>query len=164
MVLVQKVHQLQEQQFNFNGGGSGSYETDDILVIASNRARYREKMDPGNWELHLTSGSKTVSLIDDSGANTNPILANSKREFNVVSGSIANGVYETATTTATATDLGSHGLFYPESGMIILNPNSMISSSGDYNRNDNRGVIEPLTKSTSTNDYDHRKLLMSIKR
>ena len=152
----------QTEQFNFNGGGSGSYPTEDIFVIAANRARYREKMDPGNWELHLTSGSKTVKLIDDSGAGSDPTLATSKREFNVVSGSITNGVYESATTTATATVSGSHGLFYPESGMIILNPNSLVSGSG-YDRNDDRGVIEPLTKSTSTNDYDHRKLLMSIK-
>ena len=151
-----------EDRFTFEASDGAHTTPSYIYAISIARQQLREKMDPGNWELHLTSGSKTVSLIDDSGANTNPTLANSKREFNVVSGSIANGVYEPATTTATATVSGSHGLFYPESGMIILNPNSLVSGSG-YNRNDNRGVIEPLTKSTCTNDYDHRKLLMSIK-
>jgi len=149
----------QTTQFNFNGGGSGSYESDDIFVISVTRARYREKMDPGNWELHLVSGSTTIKLIDDSGANTNPAASSAKREFNVVSGSVANGVYEVATTTATATNSGSYGLFYPESGMIILNPNALQSGSGYDN---SRGVIEAPTKSASTNNYDHRKLLYSI--
>tara|TARA_B100000029_G_scaffold493037_1_gene555087 strand:+ start:20 stop:1057 length:1038 start_codon:yes stop_codon:yes gene_type:complete len=150
----------QTEQFNFNGGGSGSYPTEDIFVIAANRARYREKMDPGNWELHLTSGSSTVKLIDDSGANTNPTAGVAKREFNIVSGSIANGTYEKATTTATITNSGSYGLFYPEQGMLVLNPNALQSGSGyDHQKT---SVIEPLTKSTSTNNYEHRKLLESI--
>ena len=157
--LRQVMLPAQTTQFNFNGGGSGSYQSDDIFVISVGRARYREKMDPGNWELHLTSGSNTIRLIDDSNANTKPEAGASKREFNVVSGSIDNGVYEVATTTATATNSGSYGLFYPESGMIILNPNSLQSGSGYDN---SRGFIEPLTKSSSTNNYDHRKLLESI--
>jgi len=168
--IRQVILPQQTTKFNFNGGGSGSYESEDIFVIAANRARYREKMDPGNWELILQSGSKrspgdtsgstTIHLIDDSGAGVNPTLATSKREFNVVSGSIANGVYETATTTATATDLGSHGLFYPESGMIILNPNALASGLG---LSANNKYIESLGTSESSNDLNHRKLFNSIK-
>ena len=158
--LRQVLLPAQTTQFNFDGGGSGSYLSDEVFVVAANRARYREKMDPGNWELHLNSGSNTINLIDDSGANKNSLLGNAKREFNVVSGSVANGIYEIATTTATATSSGSYGLFYPESGMIILNPNSLQSGSG-YNHS--RGYIEPLTKSSSTNNYNHRKLFNSIK-
>jgi hypothetical protein len=154
----------QTTQFNFNGGGSGSYNSDDIYVVAVNRAQYREKMDPGNWELHLQSGSganaDTIKLIDDSGANKNQILGAAKREFNIVSGSITDGVYQTATTTATATNSGSYGLFYPESGMIVLNPNALQSGSGYDN---SRGFIEPTVKSTGTNNYNHRKLFNSIK-
>ena len=149
----------QTTKFNFNGGGSGTYESEDIFIIAANRARYREKMDPGNWELHLNSGSNTVKLVDDSGASSNPQSGAAKREFNVVSGSIADGVYEGATTTATSTTSGSYGLFYPEQGMILLNPNSLQSGSG-YDHL--QGYIEPLGKSAASNDYNHRKLLHSI--
>tara|TARA_Y100001963_G_scaffold113425_1_gene157103 strand:+ start:278 stop:1315 length:1038 start_codon:yes stop_codon:yes gene_type:complete len=149
----------QTTKFDFNGGGSGSYESDDIFILSVNRARYREKMDPGNWELHLISGSTTIKLIDDSGANKNPAIGNTKREFNVVTGSIANGVKEIATTTATATNSGSYGLFYPESGMIILNPNALQSGSGYDN---SRGVIEAPSISADSNSYDHRKFLYSI--
>ena len=159
--LRQVLLPAQTTQFNFDGGGSGSYLSDEVFAIAVNRARYREKMDPGNWELHLTSGSNTINLIDDSNANTNPQLGNAKREFNVVSGSVANGVYEVATTTATSTSSGSYGLFYPEAGMIILNPSAIASGSG--HNIGVRGVVEPLTRSSSTNNYNHRKLFNSIK-
>jgi len=159
--LRQVLLPAQTTQFNFDGGGSGSYLSDEVFAIAVNRARYREKMDPGNWELHLTSGSNTINLIDDSNANTNPQLGNAKKEFNVVSGSVANGVYEAAITTATSTSSGSYGLFYPEAGMIILNPSAIASGSG--HNIGVRGVVEPLTRSSSTNNYNHRKLFNSIK-
>ena len=159
--LRQVLLPAQTTQFNFDGGGSGSYLSDEVFAIAVNRARYREKVDPGNWELHLTSGSNTINLIDDSNANTNPQLGNAKREFNVVNGSVANGVYEVATTTATSTSSGSYGLFYPEAGMVILNPSAIASGSG--HNIGVRGVVEPLTRSSSTNNYNHRKLFNSIK-
>ena len=169
--LRQVLLPAQTTQFNFNGRGSGSHLSDDVFAIVCNRARYREKMDPGNWELHLASGSKrspgdtsgsvTIKLIDDSGAGSDPTVGAAKREFNVVSGSIADGIYETATTAATATKSGSFGLFYPEMGMVILNPSAIASGSG--HNIGARGVVEPLVKSTSTNNYNHRKLFDSIK-
>jgi len=157
--LRQVLLPAQTTQFNFHGGSGTDYKVEDVFAISINRARYREKMDPGNWELHLSSGSRSIRLIDDSGANTNPQLGNAKREFNVVSGSIANGTHTTAAQTATSTNSGSYGLFYPEMGMIILNPNSL--ASGSVNTSES-SFIEPLVKSTSTNDLNHRKLLKSI--
>jgi len=159
----------QTTSFNFNGRGSGSHPSDDVFAIVCNRARYREKMDPGNWELHLASGSKRsagdtsgshfIKLIDDSGAGADPTIGNAKREFNVVSGSIADGIYETATTRATSTNSGSYGLFYPEMGMIVLNPVALASGSGNLA---GAGVVAPLVKSSAANNYEHRKLLHSI--
>ena len=158
--LRQVLLPAQTPPFPFKGDGTQNYYSDDVFVIAVNRARYREKMDPGNWELRLTSGSSTISLIDDSGGNENPEAGWTKREFNVVSGSVANGVHTTASASAAASNSGSHGLFYPESGMIILNPNSLASGSGKVA---SAKYIEPLTKSASTNNYEHRKLFTSIK-
>ena len=141
-----------------------TYDGEYIYSLVVQRARLREKMDPGNWELHLQSGSgtdaDTISLIDDSGANANAQIGSSKREFNVVSGSVLNGVHTTATATATATSSGSYGLFYPESGIIILNPNSLQSGSGYDN---SQGYIEPVGTSADSNDLNHRKLFNSIK-
>mgnify|MGYP001317953439 FL=1 len=157
--LRQVLLPAETTQFNFHGGSGTDYKSEDVFAIAVNRARYREKMDPGNWELHLSSGSRSIRLIDDSDANKNPQLGNAKREFNVVSGSVANGVHTTASTTATSTNSGSYGLFYPELGMIILNPNSL--ASGSVNTSES-AFIEPLVRSTGTNNLNHRKLLKSI--
>ena len=42
---------------------------DDIYAIAINRARLKDRLDPGNWELCISgSGGKSLlRLIDDSG-------------------------------------------------------------------------------------------------
>ena len=156
--LRQVLLPAQTTQFNFHGDSGENFYSDDVFAVVANRARYREKMDPGNWELHLTSGSNIINLIDDSNANKNPLLGNSKREFNVVSGSVANGVYTTASASAAASNSGSYGLFYPEMGMVVLNPNSIASGSAEVG-----AAVQPVGTSTATNDYNHRKLYNSIK-
>ena len=161
--LRQVGRPAQSTQFNFKGDGTVNYYSDDVFAVVANRARYREKMDPGNWELHLTSGSNTIKLIDDSGANKNAQIGSSKREFNVVSGSVLSGVYTTASASAAATNSGSYGLFYPETGMVILNPNSL-AASGSYGSNHSSSMyIEPLGTSADSNDLNHRKLFASTK-
>ena len=51
-----------EAQFNFAGSKKPKY----IYAISVARQQLREKMDPGNWELHLSgSGTSTMKLIDD---------------------------------------------------------------------------------------------------
>ena len=161
--LRQVILPAEATRFNFHGDSGENYYSDDVFAIVCNRARYREKMSPGNWELHLQSGSgansDTIRLIDDSGATAEATIGASKREFNVVSGSIADGIHTTASASAAASNSGSYGLFYPEMGMIILNPNSLASGSGYH---PSAKYIEPLVKSTSTNDLNHRKLLHSI--
>ena len=156
--LRQVLLPAQTTKFNFSGGGSTNYYSNDVFAIVTNRARYREKMDPGNWELKLSYNNGWVTLIDDSGASANSTIAESKREFNVVSGSIANGIYQTASAKATATNSGSYGLFYPEMGMVVLNPNSIASGSAEVG-----AAVQPVGTSTATNDYNHRKLYNSIK-
>ena len=162
--LRQVLLPAQTTQFNFSGGGTTNYYSDDVFVLSANRARYREKMDPGNWELHLQSGSganaDTIRLIDDSGAGADPTIGDAKREFWVVSGSVANGIYETAATRATVNGSGSYGLFYPELGMVLLNPGAIASGSGKHS---SAKYVEPVGTSASTNDLNHRKLFNSVK-
>ena len=103
-----------------------------FYAVVLNRARMREAIEPGGWELHLSashqgniagvSGS-TLKLIDDSsaiaGGNTNQ--RNFAPEYNVVSGSLIGGT--TIKTAASAEgSAGSYGTFYPSLGTIILNP------------------------------------------
>ena len=108
-------------QFTF--AGTGDHITPKyVYAISIARQQLREKMDPGNWELHLSGSSSSIKLIDDSGATTNPLVNQGGRVFNVVSGSIASGtaVYETGVS-ATSQPGGAYGLFYPDLGIIILN-------------------------------------------
>ena len=109
----------------------------DVFVISINRARYREKMDPGNWELRLVGGgataTNTLRLIDDSGATADSTVKASQRVFNVVSGSISDGSSQIKVTADAQKTLlgeaGSYALFYPELGTIVLNAEAISGSA-----------------------------------
>ena len=111
---------------------AGSQTSKHFFVISLKRARMREKMDPGNWELHISGSSKKVGdnirLIDDSGATTNPTSGIGGRVFNVVTGSISSGTAN-INTAATANPGGGYGLFYPDLGLIVLNADIIHASS-----------------------------------
>ena len=110
-----------EDKFTF--AGSGPHITpDSVYAIAISRQQLREKMDPGNWELHISGSNNKgiMKLIDDSGATTNATVNQGGRVFNVVSGSIADGTADINTTAANQPG-GGLGLFYPDLGIIILN-------------------------------------------
>jgi hypothetical protein len=107
---------------------AGDNTPDHFYAISFKRARMREKVDPGNWELQL-SGS-AVKLIDDSGATSNPDSGIGGRVFNVVSGSIATGTAVTKTSAAAQAG-GGIGLFYPDVGLILLSGNQIDSLVGD---------------------------------
>jgi len=124
-----------QDKFQFTSYTSAS---DDIFFVVMNRARMREKMDPGNWELHLGSTTPLVKLIDDSGATTTPTVNQAGRVFNIVSGSIQSG---TADTFLTAAAGGSVGNFYPDLGIIIMDASYIQSKA-----------LVTTTKSTNTFD------------
>tara|TARA_R100000995_G_scaffold23279_1_gene10027 strand:- start:562 stop:1671 length:1110 start_codon:yes stop_codon:yes gene_type:complete len=94
-----------------------------IYAISFDRARMREKVDPGNWQLNLSGNKSTVKveLIDDSSTNTSPVNSHGITEFNIVSGSIQGGstTIEKAASSEGAAS-GSYGKFYPDFGLIIL--------------------------------------------
>jgi len=109
------------------GSGVSATTPDDIFVININRARYRQKIDPGNWELRISSGSGAlsqsavsfISFIDNSGADTDPSVGSAGRVFNILSGS--------GGTTSGST---VYGLFYPDAGVMVFNASLLSSSLG----------------------------------
>jgi hypothetical protein len=112
----------------FTFGGSG--DSDAIIVLNISRARYRQKIDPGNWELRIARGATGtnpttdyISLIDGSGAGEDPGVNASGRVFYVYSGS--GGEISTANN-ADGNDWRTRplGLFYPDAGIIVLNADS----------------------------------------
>jgi len=136
-------------KFTFTGNSTAR---DDFAFIVFNRAQMREKVDPGNWELHLSgsgNGQSGIKLIDDSSATTNTTINSANRVFNVVSGSIASGTTSIKTAASAETSTGAPGLFYPDLGVILLNTNwltqanvkSMVFSTGTNTFGDNAKVV-----------------------
>ena len=109
---------------------AGDTTSKHFYAISLKRARMREKVDPGNWELWLDAGANLVKLIDDSKATTNPSSGVGGRVFNVVSGSIQTGTAVTKTAAASQAG-GGIGLFYPDVGLIVLNADQMDSLVAD---------------------------------
>jgi hypothetical protein len=103
-----------DEVFTFAGTGS-----DSIFVINFNRDKYKEKLDPGNWELKLGS---TLTLIDDSGAGQNPDVNASGRVFRIRSGSIADGT--------SSADTRAYGLAYPDVGILVFHPLALSQAPG----------------------------------
>jgi len=127
------------EKFTFTGYTTAS---DDFYFVVMNRARQREKMDPGNWELHL-KGAWT-KLIDDSGATTTPTVNQAGRVFNIVSGSIAGGTADIKTTAAAG---GSFGNFYPDLGIAIIDANKIaVSSQNDITLNRDTNAFTSQSK------------------
>ena len=119
---------LNTSQTRFETEGSGS--TDSIYAITFKRNRLKERLDPGNFEIPLTSitsravnatgsvvvGSSVFTLIDDSSINTTPVIGAMGRVYNVVSGSINSGVYN-------STAPVYYGKAYPDYGIVVLDGN-----------------------------------------
>ena len=124
-----------QTQFTF-----GTTTSDDIYAITINRARLKDKLDRGNWELCLSGSGKLLRLIDDSG-DVNQNSSNDAESYNVVSGSLANGVFSTTQI---------FGAVYPHRGVIILNPTALDASAS-------LGTVR--TNSTASN---HNKLFLAI--
>lgn len=137
-----------DKKFTINGE-----DTDRIYVVNFNRARFREKIDPGNLELNLAflSGSEYINgdgsnasntsslggvkladgattgvlrLIDDS-STTNAAVGETGKVYNIVSGTIDEG-----TVIYNPTTPDYFGLMYPEAGIVVLDANRLdISAS-----------------------------------
>ena len=106
-----------QRVFKFN-----NTSTQQIYAINLNRARLKDRLDPGNFELHLAKltgdaipaihgDNLVISLIDNSG-DTQQAATQIGRVYSLVSGSILNGVHDASI---------EYGSVYPEQGVIVLN-------------------------------------------
>lgn len=127
----------------YSGSVAGGYDLHEFYVININRARYKEKLDPGNIQIKLSGSAGTITLIDDSNG-TNENVTTAGRVYNMVSGALNIGTALNATieTVSEPYTKQGYGLFYPDMGIILLNPNAL-SASVD-------GKLAPAAGSTTS--------------
>ena len=99
-----------------------------FYAINVNRARYKERLDPGNISIKLSGSVRTITLIDNSGG-TDENVTTAGRVYYLASGSLNIGSALTASiNTYTASNGAGFGLFYPDMGVVLLNPSALSSS------------------------------------
>ena len=120
--------------FSFTSASGGTHDSEDIFIVNVARARYKETMDPGNIEFKLAGPNGTQTFIDDSGKKFSDSVGKAGRVFNIVSGSLNLGTENDPTvaenySSGTANGQG-FGLFYPDQGLIVLNPAALRATVG----------------------------------
>jgi hypothetical protein len=113
----------------YNGSTEGGHNLEHFYALNINRARYKEKLDPGNIQIDLSGSAGLITLIDDSGQTET--VGSSGRVFNMVSGALNIGTGNEGTiNSVTASNGLGWGLFYPDAGVIILNPSAVRAGVG----------------------------------
>ena len=119
----------------YTGSIAGGADMTSFYAININRARYKERLDPGNISIDLAGTIRNITLIDDSGG-TDENVTTAGRVYNLVSGSLNIG---SALTASIATSNGysapngqGYGLFYPDMGIILLNPKALASACDPF--------------------------------
>ena len=121
---------LGDEDTNFTLDGDNM---DSFYVISVDRARYKEKLLPGTFEIVTNSGS----FVDNSTELTTVTYGDAGRVYKLVSGSIADGVSDTT----------QRGYFLPDVGTILLEPTIITTSEGT---------------SSNTNDENAKKLFNGL--
>ena len=124
----------------------GTVPQDTIYAITFDRARYREKLLPGSFNITLTDpvAGNSIKLTDNSKDVSTISYVDAGRVYELVSGS--NGASWNGTGTTSA---GSYGKFLPDVGVVILNAAALNLPSPQWV---NLGTI--LTASTAANNID----------
>jgi len=128
------VYGTENANFSFNNAVTAS----SIYIINVARSRYKESLLPGSFELTLKSGSRAITLIDDSTTTNLSRFLGENRYFNIISGSIVSGSFSTAT---------NYGFFLPDLGIAILDSGSLsgyvanVTSSGNNHLNLYRSIV-----------------------
>lgn len=142
-----------DDKFTFISSSGVNVDSDDIYVINLGRARFREEMDPQNWQLTLSGSNGSFTFIDDSGKKFDDDAGTPGRIFNIVSGSLNLGQPIPATEeTKFAANGEGYGLFYPDLGILVFNPSAIHNTVGS---------LQPVVASGNdeTGDAQNHKLL-----
>jgi hypothetical protein len=115
-------------------GNQTSVDSDAIYAIAFRSTKYKDRLDPGQFEITLSGSLGTVTIIDDSKDNPSTTTQTGGKRYNLIQGTIANGAAQTRNYEAI-------GSMYPDLGMVILNPTVLRDLIGDV---DGYSLYDPV--------------------
>jgi len=149
----------------YTGSTAGGHDMTSFYAININRARYKERLDPGNISIDFSGSVRSITLIDDSGG-TDENVTTAGRVYNLVSGSLNIGSALTASIAITggysaAQNGQGYGLFYPDMGIILLNPKALASAC-DNKLGEASGSITNTYHQNNGNKSGSVALLMAI--
>jgi hypothetical protein len=118
---------LEDENAEFIFGDDNNFITGShFWVISIDRARYKESLFPGSFNLTISGSNGEITLTDNSQNQTINQFIGTSRVFQIVSGS--NGLASPGN--AFVPNSGSYGLLFPELGTVILNPEAIRETIG----------------------------------
>lgn len=135
----------EDQNFTFVNQTS-----DDIYVISVDRARYKEKLFPGTFNITLQSGSSgpKLELTDNSQDITTVSYVDAGRVYDIISGSNGTAYSGSGYTPGGA----SYGKFLPDVGVLVFNGAALNASQA------NGGIlISTVTGTTAGQESNNQK-------
>ena len=162
---------LEDENASFVWGDTFTGSADnDFYAISIERARYKEKIFPGTFNLVLSGSDGTnparVQLTDNSKDVTALTFTDAGRVFDIVSGTNGSAVSTAVTggVTAGLTPSGSYGKFLPDVGLIILNPRALALSQslGGVGLTINDDLTDTAMVANNSNLFESIKLAQTF--
>ena len=136
------VYGTETENFSFDGGTTTANQ---IYVINIARSRYKESIQPGTFNLTLTSGSAVIKLTDDSNTTSLTRFIGENRVFYIISGSNGNAYTASAATTP------YYGIMLPDLGFVVLDASGSLTP-----------FIQAASLATASAQNNHLKLFNAI--
>ena len=136
------VYGTETENFSFDGGTTTANQ---IYIVNIARSRYKESIQPGTFNLTLTSGSAVINLTDDSNTTSLTRFIGENRVFYIISGSNGNAYTASAATTP------YYGIMLPDLGFVVLDASGSLTP-----------FIQAANLTTASAQYNHLKLFNAI--
>jgi len=153
---------LEDENSNFTFGPTFTGSADnDFYVISIERARYKEKLLPGSFNLILSSSNSNLTalhLTDDSQEVTLPTYYGTQRAYQIISGSDGSPWDGSGYTT----NSGSYGLFLPDISTILLNAKALDDNSIPGDGDSGAGINLGTNPTEGINGLNLEKLFRHI--
>lgn len=132
-----------DESFSFKTGSvnattdtSFTVSGSSIHIIAFSADKYKDKVDEGQLEFSLSGSRGIFTFIDDSSESDT-----AQDVYNIVSGSVVDGV-PTIYQSGGYINYDAIGLFYPKTGVVVLNASAVSQSVGVYYNLSNTGAYK----------------------